>query len=92
MCLKAALVVSWLFFFAVAVILALGFMGNMVQSNSISDAFYTAFAIPRWAMGLVVALLASLHFPLAGIFPYRFPFTEKNVVSRSWQLCIFAEH
>ena len=36
-------------FFAVAVILALGFMGNMVQSNSISDAFYTA--IFRTEMG-----------------------------------------
>lgn len=34
-------------FFAIAVILALGFMGNMVQSNSISDAFYTAFGVPR---------------------------------------------
>ncbi len=30
-------------FFAIAIILALGFMGNMVQSNSISDAFHTAF-------------------------------------------------
>ena len=28
-------------FFGVAIILALGFMGNMVQSNSIGDAFYT---------------------------------------------------
>ena len=27
-------------FFSVAIILALGFMGNMVQSNSISDAFH----------------------------------------------------
>ena len=38
-------------FFAIAVILALGFMGNMVQSNSISDAFYTDFTIPKWIMG-----------------------------------------
>lgn len=30
-------------FFGVAIILALGFMGNMVQSNSIGEAFYTAF-------------------------------------------------
>ena len=33
-------------FFAVAIILALGFMGNMVQSNSIGDAFYTAVSLP----------------------------------------------
>ena len=38
-------------FFAVAAILALGFYGNMVQSNSISDAFYTAFSVPpKWVM------------------------------------------
>ena len=73
-------------FFAVAVILALGFMGNMVQSNSISDAFYTAFAIPRWAMGLVVALLAAFIF-LGGISRIA-SFTEKVVpVMAALYLC-----
>ena len=63
-------------FFAIAVILALGFMGNMVQSNSISDAFYTAFTIPKWIMGLVVALLAAFIF-LGGI-PNRFFYGESG--------------
>ena len=38
-------------FFAVAIILALGFMGCMVQSNSIGECFQTAFGIPpgSWA-------------------------------------------
>ena len=49
-------------FFAVAIILALGFMGCMVQSNSISAACNTAFGIPTWVMGLIVSLLAALIF------------------------------
>lgn len=64
-------------FFAIAVILALGFMGNMVQSNSISDAFYTAFGVPRWIMGLLAALLAAFIF-LGGISRIA-SFTEKVV-------------
>ena len=38
-------------FFAVATILALGFMGCMVQSNSIGSTFETAFGLPAWVMG-----------------------------------------
>ena len=49
-------------FFAVAIILALGFMGCMVQSNSISAACDTAFGIPAWATGLIISLLAALIF------------------------------
>ncbi len=49
-------------FFAVACILALGFMGSMVQSNSISTACNTAFNIPTWVMGIVIALLAAFIF------------------------------
>ena len=49
-------------FFAIAIILALGFMGNMVQSNSIGDAFYTAFGIPKLAVGVVVAVIAAFIF------------------------------
>ena len=64
-------------FFAVAVILALGFMGNMVQSNSISDAFYTAFAVPKWVMGVIVAVLAAFIF-IGGISRIA-SFTEKVV-------------
>ena len=49
-------------FFSVATILALGFMGSMVQSNSISEACNAAFNIPNWAVGLGVSLLAVLIF------------------------------
>ena len=64
-------------FFSVAIILALGFMGNMVQSNSISDAFYTAFSVPKWVMGVIVAVLAAFIF-IGGISRIA-SFTE-NVV------------
>ena len=53
-------------FFAVAIILALGFMGCMVQSNSIAEACTNAFGIPGWVMGLIVAALAGFIF-LGGI-------------------------
>lgn len=49
-------------FFAVALIIALGFVGNMVQANSIADAFSTAFKIPSVVVGATVALLAGLVF------------------------------
>ncbi len=49
-------------FFSVAIILALGFMGSMVQSNSISEACNNAFGIPTWVMGLVVSIIAVLIF------------------------------
>lgn len=49
-------------FFAVASILALGFMGSMVQSNSIGETFSTAFGIPSWIVGVVVALVAGFIF------------------------------
>ena len=49
-------------FFAIALILALGFMGNMVQSNSISDAFQTAFHVPGLAVGIVAPIIAAIIF------------------------------
>lgn len=49
-------------FFAVAIILALGLAGNMVQSNSISNALNAAFNIPLWAVGAVLAVIAGLIF------------------------------
>ena len=48
--------------FAVLITLALGFMGNAVQSNSIAASFHTAFGIPQWIMGLVVAVIAIFVF------------------------------
>lgn len=49
-------------FFSAAIIIALGFIGNMVQSNSIADAFHTAFHIPGWVTGALVAVLAGFVF------------------------------
>lgn len=49
-------------FFAVASMLALGFMGCMVQSNSIGSTFSEAFGVPSWAVGIVVALIAGFIF------------------------------
>ena len=48
--------------FAVLLIFALGFMGNAVQSNSIAASFHTAFGIPQWIMGLIVAVLSIAVF------------------------------
>lgn len=49
-------------FFSVATILALGFMGSMVQSNSIAEAVHTAVGIDQWIVGLVVAAVAAFIF------------------------------
>jgi len=46
-------------FFAVAITIALGCVGCMVQVNSIS-ATWTAFGIPHWATGVVLAFFATL--------------------------------
>lgn len=48
--------------FAVLITLALGFMGNAVQSNSIAAAWNTAFGIPQWIMGLIIAVVALIVF------------------------------
>ncbi len=53
-------------FFAVAIILALGFMGCMVQSNSIGSTFETAFGIPSWVMGIVLVVICAVIF-LGGV-------------------------
>lgn len=53
-------------FFAVAIILALGFMGCMVQSNSIGAACNTAFGIPSWVVGIIIAAISAFVF-LGGI-------------------------
>ena len=49
-------------FFAIAIIVALGFIGNMVQANSIADAFVVAFDLPTWATGIMLAVLGGLVF------------------------------
>lgn len=49
-------------FFAIALIIALGFIGNMVQSNSIANAVSKAFNIPNIAIGVAIATIAGLIF------------------------------
>ena len=49
-------------FFAIAVILALGFMGTMVQSNSIGASFNTAVGVEPWIVGLIVAAICTFIF------------------------------
>ncbi len=49
-------------FFSVAIILALGFMGCMVQSNSIAESCTNAFGIPGWIIGIIIAAIAALIF------------------------------
>lgn len=52
--------------FAILISIALGLFGNMVQSNSISAAFKSAFGVPTWIVGIIVAILAGFIF-LGGI-------------------------
>ena len=51
-------------FFAVAITLALGFMGAMVQSNSISESISTASNgfIPTWVIGAILAVICAFIF------------------------------
>ena len=53
-------------FFAIATVLALGFMGCMVQSNSIGETMNKAFNIPTWVIGLVLVALCAFIF-LGGV-------------------------
>lgn len=46
--------------FAVLIIMALGLIGNMVQSNSIVEAFSNSFNTPTWLMGLILASVTGL--------------------------------
>ena len=43
-------------FFGVAIIVALGFIGTMVQSNSIADSLHVAFSLPPWCTAIVLAV------------------------------------
>ena len=49
-------------FFAVAIILALGFFGCMVQSNSIGSTFNTAFGVPAWIIGVILVVICGFIF------------------------------
>lgn len=49
-------------FFSIAITLALGFMGAMVQSNSIAESCNTAFGIPTWIVGAILAIVCAFIF------------------------------
>ena len=53
-------------FFAVAIILALGFMGCMVQSNAIGANVEAAFGIPSWITGIILVSICGFIF-LGGV-------------------------
>ncbi|AFS77487.1 sodium:alanine symporter family protein [Gottschalkia acidurici 9a] len=47
-------------FFAVTIIIALGFVGSMVQSNSISTAVYSAFGVNKIVVGIITSIIVAL--------------------------------
>ena len=49
-------------FFAIAITIALGFFGCMVQSNSIGSTIETAFGIPGWIVGVILVGICALIF------------------------------
>lgn len=49
-------------FFSIAIIIALGCIGNAVQSNSISQAMNTAFGAPLAVTGVITAVISGLVF------------------------------
>lgn len=48
--------------FSILIVFALGFIGNMVQSNSIGEAFKSAFGIHPAIIGVICALVAGFIF------------------------------
>lgn len=64
-------------FFAVSIVLALGIMGNMVQSNSIAAAVKNVVPIPSILIGIIIAVLSGLV--LSGGVSRIGAFTEKVV-------------
>ena len=66
-------------FFSIALIIALGFIGNATQSNSIASAMNLAFDIPPMAVGIALAVFAGLIIigginRIAGIAQFVVPF------------------
>lgn len=64
-------------FFAVSIVLALGIMGNMVQSNSIAVAMRNVVPIPSLIIGIIIAILSGIV--LVGGVTRIGAFTEKVV-------------
>ena len=49
-------------FFAIATVIALGFIGSMVQSNSIGEAVNGATGIPTWVVGIIIVGISAVIF------------------------------
>lgn len=49
-------------FFSIAIILALGFFGCMVQYNSIGSTIQMAFGIPSWIVGIFLVIICGFIF------------------------------
>ena len=49
-------------FFAVALVIAVGFCGGTVQANSIGSVVNTAFGVPTWVVGIVLAVICVIVF------------------------------
>ena len=54
------------YFFSIALVLALGFFGCMVQSNSIGSTMENAFGIPTWVLGAILVVICAIIF-LGGV-------------------------
>ena len=48
--------------FAIALTIALGFMGCMVQANSIGETCQYAFSIPAWGVGIALTIFSAIIF------------------------------
>ena len=84
--------------FSILIIIALGFVGNMVQANSISTAFNSAFSIPTHITGIVLIMLAGFIFiggtkRIAGFAEKMVPFMASvYVLGAIYIMCTFASH
>ena len=64
--------------FSILIVIALPIAGNMVQANSIADAFNTAIPqVPMWGYGIIIVVLAGIIF--IGGAKRIVSFTEKVV-------------
>ena len=78
-------------FFAVAITLALGFFGCMVQSNSIGSTFQNAFGIPSWIIGIVLVVICAVIF-LGGVSVWPPSLRRSSPLWRHcscWAVCSF---
>lgn len=84
--------------FSIALIIALGFIGNATQANSIAGAVNMAFGVPNVLIGIVLAVLAGLIFiggikRIANVAQFVVPFMALvYLVCAIVILFMFSEH